>query len=390
MSLALACLVAALVSGAMIAGLRGAAQRIGLVDLPGGRKTHVGQVPLVGGLAMFCGFALGALLLDVPLAAYRGFFAACGVLTIVGVLDDLHELSSRSRFAAQILAALFMVWWGRVVLADLGLLGAGGAHFALGAWAVPFTVFSTVGVINAINMSDGLDGLAGGLALIALLGLALVAHLAGLVEQLSILAVLSSVVVAFLAFNVRLPGRAQALAFMGDAGSMVLGFAITWFVISLSQGEGRAMPPVLALWLLMVPLYDTVFLLAYRTLTGRMPTAPDYQHLHHVLQMAGLGVNATLASICALAVLGAGIGIAGWRLGWPEATQFQAFLAGFALYGLLMGVTLRSRRLLGIRLDRRLPPAERRAGEGRRAADRRAGGERREDTERRTGRRRTD
>ena len=110
---------------------------------------------------MFCGFVVAAAALEVTLTPYRGFFVAGATLVVVGVLDDLQELSSPVRFGAQIVAAVLMAWWGGIVLADPGALRPDGSVFALGAWAVPLTVFATVGVINAINMSDGLDGLAG-------------------------------------------------------------------------------------------------------------------------------------------------------------------------------------------------------------------------------------
>ncbi|MDX1434804.1 MAG: MraY family glycosyltransferase, partial [Gammaproteobacteria bacterium] len=196
----LAPVLAAAITSVLLHGLRPVAIRIGLVDLPGPRKSHAGVVPLTGGVGMFCGFVFVALTLDTGLTAYRSFFAAAGVLMVVGVLDDFHELTSRTRFAAQIVAALLMAYWGGVVLHDLGELGAGGAVFALGRWEVVFTVFATVGVINALNMIDGLDGLAGGLSLVALAGLAWVAHAAGRGDDLALLVLLGAVVLAFLAF----------------------------------------------------------------------------------------------------------------------------------------------------------------------------------------------
>ncbi|MEE8286845.1 MAG: MraY family glycosyltransferase, partial [Gammaproteobacteria bacterium] len=164
--------LALLVCCALLHLLRPMAKRVGLVDEPGGRKPHQGSVPLIGGVAMFCGFSLAALTLDMGLTAYRSFFAAAAILVVVGLLDDMHELSSRARFGAQILAAVLMAYWGGVVLGDLGGLASGGASFALSGWEIVFTVFCTVGVINALNMSDGVDGLAGGLSLVAVLGLA--------------------------------------------------------------------------------------------------------------------------------------------------------------------------------------------------------------------------
>ncbi len=334
--------------------LRPMAMRIGLVDEPGGRKPHEGSVPLIGGVAMFCGFALAALTLDMGLMAYRSFFAAAAILVVVGILDDMHELSSRARFGAQILAAVLMAYWGGVVLGDLGGLAGGGDPFLLSGWEIVFTVFCTVGVINALNMSDGVDGLAGGLSLVALLGLAYVADSAGLASERTLLLMLVVVVMGFLLFNMRLPWRHRALVFMGDAGSMFLGFAISWFLIAMSQGSDRAMAPVAALWLLMVPLFDTVWLILWRFSQGRSPTTSDVGHLHHVLQMTGMSATASVWLMLVIAALGATAGIAALESGVAESTMFYLFLGLFAAYCVLMAVSWQRRRLLWWPIERRL------------------------------------
>ncbi len=358
--------------------LRPMAMRIGLVDEPGGRKPHEGSVPLIGGVAMFCGFALAALTLDMGLMAYRSFFAAAAILVVVGILDDMHELSSRARFGAQILAAVLMAYWGGVVLDDLGGLAGGGGPFLLSGWEIVFTVFCTVGVINALNMSDGVDGLAGGLSLVALLGLAYVADSAGLASERTLLLMLVVVVMGFLLFNMRLPWRHRALVFMGDAGSMFLGFAISWFLIAMSQGSDRAMAPVAALWLLMVPLFDTVWLILWRFSQGRSPTTSDVGHLHHVLQMTGMGTTASVWLMLVIAALGATAGIAALESGVAESTMFYLFLGLFAAYCVLMAVSWQRRRLLWWPIERRLMGlADRRERDARSDAERRQPADRR-------------
>ena len=370
--------------------LRPAAARIGLVDEPSDRKSHQGSVPLIGGAAMFCGFALAALTIDMGLTAYRSFFAAAAILVVVGILDDMHELSSRARFGAQILAAVLMAYWGGVVLHDLGALGSGGSEFLLARWEIVFTIFATVGVINALNMSDGVDGLAGGLALIALLGMAYVANGADRDSETTLLLLLAVVVAGFLVFNIRLPWQHRARVFMGDAGSMFLGFAITWFFISLSQGnsqagsqagflgDSRAMAPVAALWLLMIPLFDTVWLILWRFAQGRSPTSSDVGHLHHVLQMTGMGAAASVWLMLAIAGAGAAAGLTALGLGVAESTMFYVFLGLFAAYCIFMGLSWRRRKLLWWPIERRLIGiAERREGDARGNKERRQAPERR-------------
>ena len=358
--------------------LRPVAVGIGLVDEPGARKSHRGSVPLIGGVAMFCGFALAALTLDMGLMAYRSFFAAAAILVAVGILDDMHELSSRARFSAQILAAVLMAYWGGVVLHDLGALGDGGNVFVLARWEIVFTIFATVGVINALNMSDGADGLAGGLSLIALLGMAYVADGADLASQRSLLLLLAVVVAGFLLFNIRLPWQQRARVFMGDAGSMFLGFAITWFFISLSQGEERAMAPVAALWLLMIPLFDTVWLILWRFSQGRSPTSSDVGHLHHVLQMTGMSAATSVWVMLAIAGALAGLGLIALDSGVAQSTMFYLFLGLFSAYCVFMAVSWRRRKLLWWPMERRLiGVAERREGDARGNDERRRTPERR-------------
>jgi UDP-GlcNAc:undecaprenyl-phosphate GlcNAc-1-phosphate transferase len=337
----LSVLLAIGVTTGLLYGLRPFAYRIGLLDSPGARKTHRGDVPIIGGLAMFIGFSISVLTLDVGLFELRPFFAASAILVLVGVLDDWHELSSRARFAAQIFAAILMVEWGRVVLVDLGALHSDGGLFTLGVFAVPFSVFCTVGVINALNMIDGVDGLAGGVALVALSALACLAHMGGQSVHRDVLIVLSLCVMCFVFVNSRTPWRSHASVFMGDAGSMFLGFSITWFFIDLSQGPERVMTPVTALWFLLVPLFDTVWLLFKRPLSGRWPTAASHDHIHHVLQQCGLQAGATAALLWLVAALAAAIGIMGTVFKISEASLFYGFLSLFALYAVVMALLLR-------------------------------------------------
>ena len=119
---------------------------------------------------------------------------------------------------------------------------------------------------------------------------------------------------------------------MGDAGSMFLGFVLAWFLIEFSQGEDRLMPPAVALWILAVPLIDTVAMMLRRVLKGRSPFAADREHFHHVLLLAGYSPKATLAIIVSVALVCAATGISAWYLGLPEHVLFYGFLTLFALY----------------------------------------------------------
>lgn len=313
-----------LAAAVLLWGLQPVGRHIGLVDHPGGRKTHEHPTPLVGGIAMFIAFAFAILTVDSPLSGHRALFAGALVLVVVGVLDDLQELSARARFAAQFLAGLIMTLGAGVVLHDFGHLMLADQPLPLGMLAIPLTLFATVGVINAVNLSDGIDGLAGSLVLIAVGSLLLIAWPSGQREVIGLLVVLAAVILAFLAFNLRFKGR--ALVFMGDAGSMFLGFVLAWFLVRLSQGEARLFAPVTALWLFALPLIDTVVTMSRRIRLGRSPFAADREHFHHILLAAGFTPKQTVGLMVLLASALAGIGLIGHFQGVPEHWMFWGFL----------------------------------------------------------------
>lgn len=301
------------------------------VDHAGAHKLHEGRPPLVGGLAMYLGLLVAACFLPQPLEPGLPLLVGASLLLAAGAIDDLIRLPPAPRFAVQILAALIMTLWGGVVLRDLGPL-FGGSVLLLGSWAVPFTLFAVVGVINAINMIDGLDGLAGGLVLIALSVLSLAAFQSGGEAAGQILLITAGAVLAFLLFNFRLPGRQRALMFMGDGGSLLLGYAVAWALVELSQGPGHAISPVTALWILAVPLFDAVGAMLRRLLEGQSPFHADRQHVHHLLLAAGFSVGRTVTSLLLLAASLALIGYGTERAGVPSWVMMAIFLALFGAY----------------------------------------------------------
>jgi UDP-GlcNAc:undecaprenyl-phosphate GlcNAc-1-phosphate transferase len=302
-----------------------------LMDYPGGHKTHEDATPLVGGLAIYLGVVIAAAFLPEPFEQALPCLLGGTLLLLVGAIDDRVGLTPASRFAAQIGAALIMTLWGGVVLHDLGPL-FGGAGVELGILAVPCTLFAAVGVINAVNMIDGLDGLAGGLALIALLVLSLAVFATGAVAEGELLLAAAGAVLAFLLFNFRLPGRKHAAMFMGNGGSLFLGYALAWALISLSQAPHRAIAPVTALWIVAIPLCDAVGAMLRRMLKGQSPFQADRQHVHHVLLAAGFSVPRAVGIILALAVGLAGIGYGAQIAGIPDWVMLVLFMVLFGVY----------------------------------------------------------
>ena len=320
-SLALALAVSTLVLAALVR----LAPRAGLLDHPGERRRlHREAVPRVGGLAIFAGL-LASLGVGPSLTAAEGYgLAGAALLVLVGALDDRYQLGPRVRLLAQVGAGLLLTLGGGVVITDLGdLLGNG--PLTLGAWAVPFTLVAVVGLINAFNMVDGIDGLAGGIALLAL-GSLLLFLPPGSGLALGLVGAMAALV-PFLVCNLDL-GPARSKVFLGDAGSMLLGYLIVWGLIVASQAPG-GLAPVTALWLVAIPLMDTLAVMGRRLRQGRHPFSADRGHLHHYLARLLHSPRGALLLLLALASLLAGIGLAGQVWGWPEAVSFYLALACF-------------------------------------------------------------
>ncbi len=309
-----------------ICGLMPWAGRLGLLDHPCGRKAHLRATPVVGGLAI-----LIALLITLGLVhgasgrATLGFGLAAILLTGVGVLDDRRDLSWRFRIFVQILAALLLIKVGGIRIESIGNLFGHGA-FDLNLWSIPFTVFATVGIINAINMIDGEDGLAGSQVFVALVMLCAAALYSGneIVFQRAV--VIASAVAGFLVFNLRWPWQNQARIFMGNAGSALLGLVVACFTFRLTQNPAHPVGPILALWLIPIPIMDCLVLMVRRVRGGRSPFAADRGHIHHLMRNAGfgpLGIVVVLAGFSFVTGLSAAIAL---RLHVPQIYLVLAFV----------------------------------------------------------------
>lgn len=299
-------------SGPLIAGvltwlalllLQPAATRLDLLDYPKGRKDHGHPTPAIGGIAMAGGvIAAGLTTLTTVDTSFFGFMAAALLLVVVGLLDDKYDLRWWIRVLAQVLAALIMVYVGGVRISELGP-AFGLPEMSLGWLSVPFTVFATVGLINAVNMVDGVDGLAGTLVLAALVMFSSAALYSGngiIVEQSLVLA---GAVAAFLWFNLRTPWRPKAALFMGNAGSVFLGFCVAWIAFRLTQSPSHPVNPALALWLLPVPVMDCLVLVVRRMRQRKSPFSADRDHIHHLMLDAGF----TPSLICATLAIFSGV-----------------------------------------------------------------------------------
>jgi UDP-GlcNAc:undecaprenyl-phosphate GlcNAc-1-phosphate transferase len=318
--------------------LRPICLKVGLVDHPDAiRKQHAAPTPLGGGLGILAGILTAALLIpEMREGGLRSFLVALVPLLVAGLWDDLFEARTAVRVIAQIVAGVLMVYEGGVVIRDLGGLVDPVESVVLHSWAAPFTIFCVIGVVNSINMIDGLDGLAGGLVLVALGWFALAASIQGAAVDTVLAVAFMGAVAGFLVFNFRHPFRDRASVFLGDTGSMMLGLVLAWLAVRLTKVESGGMPPMAAVWVIGMPLLDTLSIIVRRVAQGRSPLSPDRDHLHYVLLRAGLSVRQTVSILMLVGLLFGAIGIGAWRFGVPDSVLFYGALSVYAVYLVVM------------------------------------------------------
>jgi UDP-GlcNAc:undecaprenyl-phosphate GlcNAc-1-phosphate transferase len=331
----LALILAPLVSAGVIRLLMIPAPKWGLIDHPGHRKVHMHPTPLVGGLGMLLTLILLQLLASrVPFESLS-MLLALAIITAIGVADDAHELSHRAKFVAQALGAGVIVSGTSIWVTGLGdLVGLG--NIELGKWAILITVIALVGVMNAINMIDGLDGLAASVSLMPVLVFAVLAYSGGQAGMAFELLLLAAAIVGFLLLNLRLPGRARALVFMGDTGGMIIGLLLAWYSIKIGGTSNSLVAPITAVWILAMPLLDMGSVMLVRLMQRKSPFHADQQHMHHVLLHAGYSVNQVVGIMAALSLFFGAIGILAELKGVPQGLMFFAFLVLWAAYVLAL------------------------------------------------------
>jgi UDP-GlcNAc:undecaprenyl-phosphate GlcNAc-1-phosphate transferase len=291
-----------------LSALRPLAKSVGLVDRPGGRKAHIGDVPIIGGIAMFIGVFAGLALIQGATLLIVTHLVASLLLIIIGVLDDKYSLSAGIRIAAQVAVVLIMFYGSGFQLVDIGDPFGFGV-ITLGPFSLIFTTIVSLTVINAYNFVDGADGLAGCLSLVALLSVSLVG---GYTDPSTAIALtVSAAVVGFLVFNFPVTWNRPVRTFMGDAGSTFLGFTILWVVLGASQGADRLVSPVVGLWFAAIPIYDCLTCFVRRTWAGKSPFKPGRDHFHHILNRGAPQARRTIVILTAMQIIYAGIGLAG-------------------------------------------------------------------------------
>ncbi len=309
------------------------AERLRLLDQPNHRKHHGTDVPLVGGIAIYLVILSAMLVLDPP-EKLSWLMLSVSFLVAVGVLDDALGLGVRVRFASQILATAVMIVGSSLWIRSLGLDGWG-LETVISWLGVPITVFSVVGLTNGFNMVDGIDGLASGHMLIGLASVSMTLYVThGEVHQLEWFVILMSSVFAFWLVNLSLTPLKRV--FLGDAGSLLLGFVMAWTLIYYTQEPVSLMHPVAALWCVTIPVFDTLVVIARRVKNKRSPFSPDRNHFHHLFVDMGMNPGVALSLILGLSIVVNLFGI--WMIyafsPLVSLVTFGVLLVGFG-YGML-------------------------------------------------------
>ncbi len=303
-----------------------------LVDNPDARKLQRNPVPVMGGLAVFFGIVAG--LCSSQIAFFSpGVFVLMAAMTIMlytGTIDDILDLTPRTRFIIEI-----------VVVAFIMLVNNSGINHFWGLWGIdfipvwiagPLTIFAAVGIINAINLIDGVNGLSSGFCFMASVMFAIMLYISGNTHMTILAVTAAGAIIPFFLHNVF--GNTTKM-FIGDGGTLVIGTMMSMFVVSILKGsslsanlanDGMGLIPF-TLAVLALPVFDTLRVMSTRILKKQSPFHPDKTHLHHMFIELGFSHIGTTVSILTLNFLIILTWFVSYKLGASVDTQLYIVLA---------------------------------------------------------------
>lgn len=302
------------------------AHRIGAIDEPNARKVHELDMPRLGGLAIFIAFILPFIfIVDKKPGPFLGVILGAIIIFLMGILDDIYQLSAKTKFVGQIIAAGIAIYFGVVVQF---LTNPFDGLVSLGFLSIPVTLLWIVGVTNAINLIDGLDGLAGGVSVIAALTMGIIALLNGQLEVALVAFLLVAAILGFLPYNFH-PAR----TFMGDSGSNFLGFILGCLAIMGTAKSVALISLFIPIVILGIPIFDTFFAII-RRINNKVPIfKPDKDHLHHRLLALGMGHTQCVLTIYAISSVFALVAIFLSMTTNPKAMLILALLLFLVILG---------------------------------------------------------
>ncbi|MDI9481026.1 MAG: glycosyltransferase family 4 protein [Syntrophomonadaceae bacterium] len=292
--------------------------KLGAIDKPDQRKVHQQTMPRLGGLAFFVAFIIATLVLSWDSSVFNGILLGGIIIFLVGMLDDIYQLSPWVKLIGQCLAAVTAMYFGVIVHFVTnpfdGLL-------SLGYLSLPLTFLWIVGVTNAINLIDGLDGLAGGVSAIAAATMGIVSLLHGQTAVAVTAFILVAAIAGFLPYNFH-PAR----TFMGDGGSNFLGFVLACLAIMGTAKSAALISLFVPIVILGIPIFDTFFAII-RRIHKRAPIfMPDKDHLHHRLMALGMSHRRSVLIIYGISAFFGGVAVTLSFTTSPKASLVLALL----------------------------------------------------------------
>ena len=268
---------------------------VGALDIPNKRKVHSKPMPRLGGLAIFLGFLFGYMLFGEPSSTMNSILIGSFIIVLTGAIDDIKPLKASVKFAAQLMAAIVVTCYGKLLIQDITAFGH---YLDLNIFAYPITIFFILGCLNCINLIDGLDGLSAGISSIYFATIGIISIIMGKNGLDFVLTfIMLGSVLGFLVHNFH-----PASIFAGDSGSLFMGFMIA--VIALLGFKSVTLTSlIIPLLILAIPILDTVFAIIRRLLKGEKISKPDKSHLHHQLLNKNFSHRTTVLIIYGIDIL---------------------------------------------------------------------------------------
>ena len=304
--------------------------RFNLLDTPNYRKLHNGQVPLVGGLIIFC--SLLYVFFTYNLTNWlSAIYLSSLLIVLLGFLDDKFQISVTIRILGQILASLFVIFSGLYIV-DLGSY-LNSSRLEIGFFGFIFTLLCIIGLTNAINFIDGIDGLSSSISLISLFSILFYSNQSGdlIIYEFILFIIFSLIIFLFSNLKILLPQ-----IFLGDSGSMFLVFMIGWLLIYCSPPDINLFHPVLTLWCVSIPALDLLSVFTRRVLKKINPFRPDRRHIHHIMIKKGFSHKKTLLILIVISILNSLIGYFTYSLFGP----FISLILFIFLFIVYLGSTI--------------------------------------------------
>ncbi len=265
------------------------AEHVDAMDIPNERKVHKKPIPRLGGLGVYIGFLVGYMLFGEATPIMNSILIGSFFIILTGVVDDIKPLKPIVKFVGQMIAACVVVFYGGLMIKDISAFGF---YINFGFFAYPLTIFFILGCINCINFIDGLDGLSSGISAIFFLAIGIVAACRFQVDlAFTLTFIMLGCCIGFLLHNFH-----PATIFIGDSGSMFLGFIMS-IITMLGYKNVMMSSLIIPLLILSVPILDTAFAIIRRKIKGESISTPDKSHIHHQFLKKGFSQVGTVLTI---------------------------------------------------------------------------------------------